>query len=48
MLLIFSSSFKEVAKLVYEHASEIRPERVVLLFRHAMLHLFKYLTFEPL
>lgn len=47
MLMLFSA-FKEVAKLVYTHASKIQPERIVLLFRHAMLHLFKYLTFDPL
>ena len=48
MCLTLRSSFKDVAKLVFKHASGIERDRVVLLFRHAILHLFKYLTFEPL
>ena len=48
VVLIVCSSFKDVTRLIFDHASKIKQEQVILLFRHAVLHLFKYLTFEPL
>ena len=46
--LTLYSSFREVSKLVFKQASTIKPDRIVLLFRHSVLHLFNYLTFTPL
>ena len=48
VVLTVFSSFKEISKLIFDHAATIKRSRVILLFRHAVLHLFKYLTFEPL
>ena len=42
------SYFREVAKLVYQHASTISKKQVSLFFRPAVLHLFEYLKFKPL
>ena len=43
-----SSSFKEVAKLVYNQVGKISRSTCVLFFRHSIEHLFRYLAFEPL
>ena len=42
------SYFREVSKLVFQHAAAIPRERVSLFFRHAVLHLYGYLYFKPL
>ena len=42
------SYFREVSKLVFQHAAAIPRERVSLFFRHAVLHLYGYLQFKPL
>ena len=42
------SYFREVSKLVFQHAAAIPRQRVSLFFRHAVRELYDYLYFKPL
>ena len=40
--------FVDVVKLIYQHAATIEREKVILFFRHSILHLYEYLNFTQL